>query len=118
MTDTIAPAVPAMGHGQVRTARTARMRCAQYAMGGRHAGRIFSVTGPPPRLLARAVRLREDLMLGGRVFNSKEPAVRAEGLLARMIEARGYPTYSDFKDLADLREQLRQLRMDDRVRTG
>jgi hypothetical protein len=44
--------------------------------------------------------------------------MRAEGLLARMLEARGHRTKSDVKRKADLRRQLRQLRQlrkDDRA---
>jgi hypothetical protein len=92
------------------TAGTVEKRFAQHAQGGPLAARIFRLAGSPPRPRARAVRLREDLMLGTPVFKSKEAAMRAEGVLARMLEARGYPTKSDAKAKSDLREQIRQLR--------
>ena len=50
-------------------------------------------------------------MLGTPVFNSKEAAMQAEGLLARMLEARGHRTKSDAKNKAALRRQLHRLRM-------
>jgi hypothetical protein len=97
------------------TAGTVAKRFAQHAQGGPLAARMFRATGSPPRARVRAVRLREDLMLGTPVFNSKEAAMRAEGLLARMLEVRGHRTKSDVKNKADLRRQLRQLRREDRA---
>lgn len=97
------------------TARPVAKRFAQHAQGGPLAARIFRASGSPPRVPARAVGLREDLMLGTPVFGSKEAAMRAEGLLARMLEVRGHRTKSDVKDKADLSRQLRQLRRDDRA---
>ncbi|MDQ1247978.1 MAG: hypothetical protein QG597_2350 [Actinomycetota bacterium] len=93
------------------TASPVQKRFDQHAQGGPLAARIFCLTGTPPRPRARAVRLREDLMLGTPVFNSKEAAMQAEGLLARMLEARGHRTKSDAKNKAALRRQLHRLRM-------
>lgn len=100
------------------TAHAVQKRFAQHAEGGRLAARMFTVTGPPPRPRARSVRLREDLMLGTPVFTSKGAALKTEGLLARMLEARGYPTYSDAKEWAALRKMLRQRNRDRRARAA
>lgn len=97
------------------TAGTVEKRFDQHAQGGPLAARIFSLTGSPPRPRARAERLREDLMLGTPVFNSKEAAMQAEGLLARMLEARGHPTKSDVKKRSALRKQLRQRHREDQL---
>jgi len=57
---------------------------------------------------ARPVRLREDLMQGLPRFRTKEKALQAEGLLARVISANVGPAYSDQRDVRRKRHEAKQ----------
>ena len=92
------------------TSGTVEHRFQQHADGAKMAARIFKKTESHPRGRARALRIREDLMLGSPIFRSKEAALKAEGLLARRIEARGFQVCCDTKDRLGLKKQLRKLR--------
>ena len=92
------------------TGGTVEYRFQPPAVGAQLPARIFRKTEAHPRGRARAVRIREDLMLGSPIFRSREAAMKAEGLLARRIEARGFLVCCDTKQPSNRKNQLRRRR--------
>lgn len=87
--------------GYTRT--SGRHRFNQHQSGGDRAARIFRSHR------ARAVRLREDLTEGLPRYRTKDTALAAEGLLARVITANVGAAYSDQRDVRRKRHEQRQV---------
>ena len=84
------------------TLTSGRNRFRQHQSGGDRAARIFRSKR------ARAVRLRSDLTEGLPRYRTKDTALAAEGLLARVITANVGPAYSDQRDVRRKRHDARQ----------
>jgi len=84
------------------TLTSGKNRFRQHQSGGGRAARIFRSKR------ARAVRLRSDLTEGLPRYRTKDTALAAEGLLARVITANVGPAYSDQRDVRRRRHEERQ----------
>jgi hypothetical protein len=84
------------------TLTSGRNRMKQHSEGGKRAARMFR------NGRARTIRLREDLTAGLPRYRTKEVALNAEGLLARVITANVGPAYSDQRDVRRKRYEERQ----------
>ena len=84
------------------TLTSGQNRFRQHQSGGDRAARIFRSKR------ARAVRLRSDLTEGLPRYRTKETALAAEGLLARVITANVGPAYSDQRDVRRKRHEARR----------
>lgn len=87
--------------GYTKTSGRNRMR--QHSEGGKRAARMFR------NGRARTVRLREDLTAGLPRYRTKDIALEAEGLLARVVSANVGPAYSDQRDVRRKRFEERQM---------